>query len=89
MAFTSNTFIRLSAQANSDAAAVFVYRSGSDDVATISAANYFDPASQVTGGLGLKNQDCILIQGTDGTTILEMAVDGAGAATVTRTNAFA
>lgn len=88
MAFTANTFIRLSAQANSDAAAVFVYRTSADNLAATKAANYFDDAAATTGGLGLKDADCILVQASDGTSILEVGV-AAGVVTTALANDFA
>ncbi len=86
MAFSANTFIRLSAQANSDAAAVFVYRTA-DNEAAVTAANYFNPAAQVTGGLGLKNLDVILVQASDVTAFYEVTVT-AGVVAINLTSAF-
>jgi len=88
MSFSASEFIRLSAQANSDAAAVFVYRTAADNLAATKAANYFDDAAASTGGLGLKNDDVILVQATDGTSFLEVDVT-AGAVTTTAANDFA
>ena len=88
MAFTPNTFFRLSAVANSDAAAIFTYRTA-DNTATVVGANYFDPAGAVTGGYGLKNDDLILVQQSDGTDFYEVTVSGAGVVAIVKTNAFA
>lgn len=88
MAFTPNTFIRLSAMANSNAAAMWSYRTG-DNTAAVVGANYFDPAGAVTGGLGLKDDDVILTQQSDGTDLYEVSVSGAGVVAIVKTNAFA
>ena len=88
MAFTPTTFFRLSAVANSDAAAVWTYRTA-DNTAAVVGANYFDPAGAITGGLGLKNDDIILAQQSDGTDLYEVTVSGAGVVAIVKTNAFA
>lgn len=87
MAFTPSTFIRLSAMANSDAAAMWSYRS-TDATATVVAANYFDPAAAITGGLGLKDDDVIFVQQSDGVDFYVVSVT-AGVVAITHTNAFA
>lgn len=87
MAFTPNTFIRLSAMANSNAAAMWSYRTG-DNTAAVVGANYFDPAAATSGGYGLKDDDIILTQQSDGTDLYEVSVT-AGVVAIIKTNAFA
>ena len=87
MAFTPNTFFRLAATANSDAPALFTYRTA-DNTAAVVGANYFDLAGAVTGGLGLKTLDLILVQQSDGTDFYEVTVT-AGVVAIVKTNAFA
>ena len=87
MAFTPDTFIRLSAVANSDAAAMWTYRTA-DNTATVVAANYFDLAAATPGGYGLKDDDIIMTQQSDGTDFYEVSVT-AGVVAIIKTNAFA
>ena len=59
MAFTPTTFLPLSSMANSDAVRMFSYETV-DATAVVVAADYFNPASAITGGLGLQDGDVIL-----------------------------
>lgn len=81
MAFTAETFIPVSGQANSDASRIFSYSSGSDTLATIKASGYFNTAADPTGGYGLTNGDVVLASGSDGTSFLKIAVSGSVAST--------
>ena len=87
MAFTAETFIPNSSMANSDAPRIFSYATG-DTLAAAKGANYFDAAASTTGGLGLKDQDVILVNASDGVSFLSMSVT-AGAATVGAATDFA
>jgi len=89
MAFESTNFIPQSAQANSNAPRVFSYTSDSDNLAAVKAASYFDDAAVTTGGLGLKDGDVIYVKASDASSFLDMAVSGAGVATVNSANDFA
>jgi len=86
MAFSASTFLPLSSQANSDASRVFVYNTA-DTTATVIAANYFDPAADPAGGLGLKTDDFIMCTQSDGTDIYQVSVS-AGVVSIALTNAF-
>lgn len=89
MAFVKDTFIPLSAMANSNAGRMFSYR-GTDTLAASKASGYFDEAASLTGGLGLKSGDFILIDATDGQSILFMGVNpSTGVTTVASANDFA
>ena len=88
MAFSDSTFIPLSAMANSNAARIFSYSSG-DTIATIKGSGYFDPAALLTGGLGLKDGDVILTDSATTTSLLKIAVSGAGVVTLASANDFA
>ena len=85
MAFTPATFIPLSAQANSDSSRVFVYNTA-DATATVVTSGYFDPAALT---LGLKDDDFVFVTQSNGTDIYQIAVSGAGVATIGLTSAFA
>lgn len=87
MAFTADTFIPVSAMANSSASRVFSYTSA-DTLVTVKGANYFDNAADPTGGLGLTDGDVILATASDGTSFLKISVT-AGAATTAVANDFA
>lgn len=88
MAFVGANFITDSG-ANTDAARLFRYRTTTDTLAAVKGANYFDNASAITGGYGLRNKDVIFVEASDGQSFLFMAVDAAGAATTTSANDFA
>ena len=79
MAFTPATFIPTSAMANSDASRMFSYTTA-DPILTVKGANYFDLAAAPTGGLGLTDNDVVLVTASDGTSFLQIDVT-AGAAT--------
>ena len=85
MAFSATAFIPLSAQANSNSSRVFVYNT-SDNTAAVVTNGYFDPAALT---LGLKDDDFVMVTQSDGTDIYQIAVSGAGVATIGLTNAFA
>ena len=71
MALTEETFLPLSAQANSDAPRMFAYSTG-DAIAVVEAANYFDSfftASQTATG------DVLLAVMSDGTKLYNLTVD--------------
>jgi len=87
MAFTPASFIPNSAMANSDASRIFSYTTA-DSLATAKGANYFDPAADPTGGLGLTDADVVLVTASDGTSFLQMGVT-AGVATTASANDFA
>lgn len=86
MAFTPSTFAPQSALANSNLPRVFGYQTG-DTLVTVKGANYFDPASEI-GGMGLTDGDVVLVNASDGTSFLSIAVT-AGAATTASANNFA
>jgi hypothetical protein len=86
MAFSSSTFLPLSAQANSNASRAFVYNTG-DNTATVGGANYFDAAADPAGGLGLKTDDYIFCTQSDGTDIYQASVS-AGVVTLALSVAF-
>lgn len=87
MAFTSNTFLPMSSQANSDASRSFAYNT-TDATATVTGANYFDAAAVTTGGLGLKENDFIFCTASDGTNIYQVAVSASGVVTLPLSVAF-
>lgn len=89
MAFTPDTFVPGSSMANSSAGRIFSYRTAADNLSAVKAANYFDEAAAPSGGLGLKDGDFILVEASNGYSMLAMAVSGAGAATVAAANDFA
>ncbi len=88
MAFTSNTFLPMSSQANSDASRSFAYNT-TDATAAVTGANYFDDAAATTGGLGLKTDDFIFCTSSDGTDIYQVAVSASGVVTLPLSVAFA
>lgn len=88
MAFNADNFIPVSAMANSNASRIFSYVTTDDNLVAVKAANYFDVAAEPTGGLGLTDGDVILVEATDGTSFLKIAVSG-GAATTAAANDFA
>lgn len=88
MAFSASTFLPLSSQANSDASSAYMYNTG-DSTATVTGANYFDPAAVTTGGLGLKTDDFVFVTASDGTDVYQVAVDASGVVTLPLTVAFA
>lgn len=89
MAFTPANFITDS-QANTNAPRIHRYREDAT-IASISAANYFNSAVNGTsgGGYGLRDGDVILVDASNGTSFLKMAVSGSNNATVESANAFA
>ena len=88
MAFSASTFIPLSSMANSNASRVFSYTTA-DATATVVASGYFDDAADPAGGLGLTDDDVVLCTSSDGTDFYQIAVSGAGVATISLTAAFA
>ena len=74
MAFDSENFIPMSAHANSNLARFWSYISDADDLATIKGANYFDNAALTDGFLGLRDTDLVFVEGTDGSSVLKVAV---------------
>ncbi len=88
MAFTRNTFIPLSAMANSDSARVFSYTNTGDTLVAQKTSGYFDPAASLAGGLGLKDGDVILVRASSGSSFLRVAVSGAGVVTTASANDF-
>ena len=86
MAFSSENFVRSSAQANGNA--TFNYSTEDDDTATVTASGYFDLASSTSGGYGLKNGDYIFARASDAVNILSIAVDATGVASVDGKVAF-
>ena len=89
MAFTAANFVPSSAMANSDAPRMFAYATSGDTLATVKGANYFNTASDPTGGYGLTNGDVIFVSASDGESFLFIAVDGSGNATTASANDFA
>ncbi len=89
MAFTPNSYVTDSG-ANTNAPRVNRYRE-ENTLANIKAANYFNNAVNGAsgGGYGLRDGDVILVDASDGTSFLKMAVDAAGDATVESANDFA
>ena len=87
MAFNPENFVRSSAQANGNA--TFNYSTTDDDASAVTASGYFDPASSLSGGYGLKDGDYIFARASDTTNILSIAVDAAGVASVSGSVAFA
>ena len=88
MAFNKDTFIPLSAMANSSAPRIFSYVD-TGTLASTKAANYFDAAADPTKFLGLRNGDVILVTGSDATSFLKMAVSAANVVTTASANDFA
>ena len=71
MAFTEETFVPLSAQANSDAPRMMAYATA-DTIATVETASYFDgffASSQTATG------DVLLCVMSDGTKLYNLTVD--------------
>ena len=89
MAFESANFLPISSLANSNAPRQFSYKSDADNLAAVKTASYFDDAAKTTGGLGLKDGDVIYVKASDASSYLDMAVSGAGVATVNSDNDFA
>ena len=89
MAFDKDTFITDS-QANTNAPRIHRYRE-EETLANIKAANYFNNAVNGAsgGGYGLRDGDVILVDASNGTSFLKMAVDADGDATVESANDFA
>lgn len=87
MAFTGETFVSHDTS-NNNAPRMFSYRTADDNLAAVKAANYFDPAAAPSGGYGLSDRDMILVDASDGATILHVLVSGAGAVTVAAANDF-
>lgn len=71
MAFSDGTLDRVYG-ANSDAGALFAYKENAT-LAAIRAANYFNDA---LASYGLKDEDLILIIGSDGFGISQVSVSG-------------
>jgi hypothetical protein len=88
MAFTPANFITDS-QANTNAPRIHRYRE-SATLASIKAANYFNGAVNGTsgGGYGLRNGDVILVDASNGISMLHIAVDASNNATVAAANDF-
>ena len=84
MAFTPDTFIPMSADANSNAPRTFTYKTA-DDTATTIASGYFDAAAAT---YGLKDEDYIFATQSDGTDIYQVDVT-AGVVTIALTVSFA
>lgn len=88
MPFSATEFVPVSAMANSNASRIFSYVTTADALAAVKGANYFDPAADPTGGLGLTDGDVVLVEATDGSSFLKIAVS-AGVATTASANDFA
>lgn len=92
MAFEKDNFIPASSMANSNAGRTFSYRSGSDTLITVKGSGYFDDAakSDIAPGLGLRSGDFILVDASDGQSILFVGVVPAtGVTTTASANDFA
>jgi len=89
MAFSGDFFITDS-QGNTNAPRIHRYRE-EEELANIKGANYFNNAVNGAsgGGYGLRNGDVILVDASDGTSFLKMAVDASDNATVESANDFA
>lgn len=89
MAFTAANFITDS-QANTNAPRIHRYRE-ENTLASMKAANYFNGAVNGTsgGGYGLRDGDVILVDGSNGVSMLHIAVDSSNNATVAAANDFA
>jgi len=87
MALTTDTFIPMSAQGNSNAPRSFSYET-TDAIATVEGANYFDALAATTGGYGLQTNDFIFATMSDGTKIYQVSVT-AGVVAVASSLTFA
>lgn len=89
MAFDKNNFITDSG-ANTNAPRINRYKEAVT-LATMKAANYFNLAVTGTsgGGYGLRENDIILVSGSDGVSLLSMTIDASNNATVEYANDFA
>lgn len=85
MALEKENFIPLSSMANSNAGRMFSYRSTTDDLATVKASGYFDGVakSDISAGYGLASSDFILVEATDGESLLFVSVVAATGVTTT------
>lgn len=90
MALNVNNFIPDS-QANTNAARIFRYNTADDNAAAVKASGYFNGAVNSTsgGGYGLRDGDVILIEATDATAFLKIAVSGSNVATTASALTFA
>lgn len=88
MAFTGDTFVSHDTS-NNNAPRMFSYRTSTDNLLAVKAASYFDPAADPAGGYGLSDRDIILVDASNGTTMLHVLVSAAGVVTVAAANDFA
>jgi len=92
MALNKENFIPLSAMANSNAPRIFSYNSGGDNLAAVKVSGYFNDVakSDIAPGYGLLSGDFILVDASDGQSILFVAVVPAtGVTTTASSNDFA
>tara|TARA_R110002096_G_C14489352_1_gene714487 strand:+ start:467 stop:736 length:270 start_codon:yes stop_codon:yes gene_type:complete len=89
MAFDKDNFITDSG-ANTNAPRINRYKENAT-LAAMKAANYFNLAVSGAsgGGYGLREDDLILVSGSDGVSFLSMTIDASDNATVAFANDFA
>ena len=92
MALTKENFIPLSSMANSNAPRMFSYNAGADTLATVKGSGYFNDVakSNIAPGYGLLSGDFILVDASDGQSMLFVGVVPAtGVTTTVSANDFA